>query len=1072
MCGAKIRLPDDGEPESALGVRRFASSTQEIGPQRRRLTVLFADLSGFTTLTQQYEPEDVRLLVDSFLGIAREAVETWGGRVDQFLGDGVLAVFGDPVAREDDAERAVRAAVDISSATRDLRLPGARSGPPQTSHIGVATGMAVTADASNDLGVTAPMGTVVNLAARLESLAGADEILVCATTAHLVRRVATMAPLGDREIKGIDQPVEVHRVVEFHRADPIVAGLSSLVGRARELETLSAGIESLVVDGKGGAVVVLGEAGAGKSRLFHEIQHASSRDGSSTVTWLEGRGRSTGVSTPYAPIIEVIESVAGIEEHHDERELRRRLGELVERLDLSGDDVLGTLHRLFAVEDSDEASRDREGYQARLGHAIEALLTAASRRAPTVVCVQDLHWVDPSTITMLRSIVPALRCDILFLFNSRPVDTASIIDGCTEIRLGDLDVASTGELIESRLGAAADEALIAMVAERSGGNAFFAEEVLNRLVEEESLEVRGGCWVLRSNARQDDVPSTVQGVIAARLDALPFAARTQLRHAAVFGRDFTTDDLRSLEPDIDPTEALDVLVRADIIRPVGDADAADRYDFKHALTFDVVRSSLTKTERRRLHRAAAISIESRMTGRTIELADVLGEHYHLAGEVEPAVRHLGIAAQRALDRYAINEADQLYRIAYEMLIGEAGDDERQRHLGSLLIGWVLVHYYRGTWRDATDLLALHDDDIDANGDARVVGMALAWRGFSAAIAQASINEALDLLDRAIEVGERADDPEVLAHAHTWRVWAQFLCGNHAEALADGERVDELLGRLVDRRYVSIKSAGAIGLAEIGLGRFANARRTADWLIATGAQTGSTRATSMGQSVLSLVATVTGDIEASAAFGREAVATATDPIYRDFARVMGVHGLVAAGVVDEARAMHDDLVDSCTTLGLDGLILAAAPACGVMNVLAGDLTGGMSELDDAIDRAERAGSPLLASFGRVYRASVRARAVTREVSVPLTIVLRNPRFVTRHALPARRRGVDELEQLIIDLPTQGGAGLRWLVSIELAKLLAVRGDRPRAEAVIARAASWMPDAPATSLDDVLGVFGAT
>lgn len=1074
-CGMAVgRDADDVELGAHAGNVRSSVPAQEFGPQRRRLTVLFADLSGFTAMTQQYEPEDVRSLVESFLVVAREAVETWGGRVDQFLGDGVLAVFGDPMAREDDAERAVRAALDISSATHDLRLPGGRGGP-QTSHIGVATGMAVTADASNALGVTAPLGTVVNLAARLQSLAVADEILVCATTAQLVGRVATVAPIGDQVIKGLEHPVGVHRVVQLRRTDPIVASLSAHVGRVSELETLSAAVESLVTDGCGGVVVVVGEAGAGKSRLFHEIQLASGQRSAPGVIWLEGRGRSTSISTPYAPIIEVIESVAGIEEQHGERELRDHLARLVDRLDLSGDDVIGPLHRLFAIEDLDEAARDREGYQNRLGRAIEALLTEASRGARTVVCVQDLHWVDPSTITMLRSIVPALRRDVLFLFNSRPSDAAAVIEDCTEVQLADLDVTAIGDLIESRLGGPADAGLTAMVAERSGGNAFFAEEVLNRLVDEHRLETLDRGWALRSDARHDDVPNTVQGVIAARLDALPLAVRSQLRHAAVFGRDFTTDDLLGLEPDIDPTEALAVLVGADLVRPVGGTDSAEdavRYEFKHALTLDVVRSSLTKAERQRLHHAAAVSIESRMSGRTIELSDVLGAHYHLAGDVEPAVRHLGIAAQRALDRYAIDEADQLYAIAYRMLVEDADDDERHRHLGSLLIGWVLVHYYRGTWRNATDLLGLHDHDIEASEDTRVVGMALAWQGFSAAIARASIGEALDLLDRAVEIGERADDAEVLAHAHTWRIWARFLGGHHLEALADGARVDELLDRLVDRRYVSIKAAGAIGLAQIGLGRFADARRTAAWLIATGSATGSTRATSMGQSVLCLAATVTGDVESSTTFAFEAVATATDPIYLDFARVIGVHGLVAAGAVSEARVMHTDLVDSCTTLGLDGLILAVSPAYAVMTVLDGNLTVGMSKLDDSIDQADRAGSHLLASFGRVYRASVRARAVTREVSVPLSTVLRNPRFVARHALPARRRSVDELEQLIADLPMQGGAGLRWLVSVELAKLLAVRGDRTRAEAVIARAAAWMPDAPTNRLDEAIGAVTAT
>jgi hypothetical protein len=213
---------------------------------------------------------------------------------------------------------------------------------------------------------------------------------------------------------------------------------------------------------------------------------------------------------------------------------------------------------------------------------------------------------------------------------------------------------------------------------------------------------------------------------------------------------------------------------------------------------------------------------------------------------------------------------------------------------------------------------------------------------------------------------------------------------------------------------------------------------------------------MGESVLSLAATLSDDTVGGTAHGRRAVAAATDPIYLDFARLIAVHGLVAADEIEDARAMHADLLASCTALGLDGLVLAASPAHAIIRVLDGDLTAGMRELDAAIEGAERAGSLFLASLGRVYRAGVRSRSVTREVAVPLGVVLRNPGFVARHALPARRAAVDDLERLIADLHQHGGAGLRWLASIELAKLLVARNDPARAESVLDRARGWMPD----------------
>lgn len=1037
---------------SQCGAPLAAEPPVETDAERRNITVLFADLSGFTSMTARHDPEDVRALVDEFLGLARVAVDRWGGRVDQFLGDGLMAIFGDPVTREDDAERAVRAAIEIRDGTTSLQHGFDTTVGTLESHLGVATGMAVTADATNSLGVTAPLGTAVNLAARLQSLATSGEVLVCSTTAARVATSIETTSIGAHELKGLDRPTVVHRVDGVRRA----AGdrhLTALVGREREVEMLTNVVEALVRDRSGTAVMVVAEAGAGKTRLVREVRRgAASRHGAG-LAWYEGRGSSLGAASPYLPVVEIIRAMAHVDEHDDGEAIRDRLRTLVTQLGLDGDDVLGPLLRLVGHPDRGEAELDRESYQVRLARAVEALLRSAAATTPVVICVQDLHWVDPSTISLLRAVVPSLRDRVFFLFNSRPVDTpvfAGIVD---EMRLRDLAAGDVAAIIASRLGGSASRELADLVYERAGGNAFFAEEVLNRLVDEDAVVPTDDGWALRNGAGHGDVPDTVQGVIAARLDLLPLEVRTRLRHAAVYGREFTVDDLLGIDPDHDPRPSLAELERADLVR--ADADRS-RYEFKHALTLDVARAALTKPERRRLHLAAAVSIEQRMADRVSELGAVIGMHYSEAGQVEPAVRYLGAAAELALDRYAIDEADQLYGSAYRLLVDGAAPAERSANLGPLLVRWVLVHYYRGTWRQATDLLAEHDREVTASNDPRVLGMALAWRGFSAAIARAAIADALDLLDRAIEVGERADDAEVLAHAHTWRIWARFLSGDHTGALADGQRVDALLDRLVDRRYAAIKSAGAVGLAQIGLGYFDAARRTAAWLIDTGATTGSTRATAMGESVLSLAATLSDDAVGGAHHGRRAVDAATDPIYRDMARLIAVYGLVAAGEIEDARAMHADLLESCTALSLDGLILAAASAHAVIRVFDGDLTAGMRELDAAIEGAERAGSQFLTSLGRVYRAGVRSRSVTREVAVPLGVVLRNPGFVARHALPARRSAVDDLERLIAQLDRHGGAGLRWLASIELAKLLVARNEPERAELVLDRARGWMPD----------------
>jgi class 3 adenylate cyclase len=545
---------------SQCGAPLVTEPPVETDAERRHMTVLFADLSGFTSMTARHDPEDVRTVVDQFLGLARATVDRWGGRVDQFLGDGLMAVFGDPVTREDDAERAVRAAIEIRDGTAALQHGFDTTVGTLESHLGVATGMAVTADAMNSLGVTAPLGTAVNLAARLQSLATSGEVLVCSATAARIAAAIETTSIGAHELKGLEQPTVVHRVDGVRRA----VGdrrLTALVGRDREVDALTRAIEALVRDRSGSAVIVVAEAGAGKTRLVREVRRGAVASHGARLAWYEGRGSSLGAASPYAPVVEIIRAMAQVDERDDADAIRDRMRTLVTRLGLDGDDVLGPLLRLVGHADRGEAELDRESFQVRLARAVEAMLRSAAEPTAVVICVQDLHWVDPSTITLLRSIVPSLRDRVVFLFNTRPVDTPVFAGLIDEMRLRDLAAGDVAAIIASRLGGEASSELADLVYERAGGNAFFAEEVLNRLVDEDAIVPTDDGWALRDGAGHGDVPDTVQGVIAARLDLLPLEARTRLRHAAVFGREFTVDDLLGIDADHDPRPALVALER-------------------------------------------------------------------------------------------------------------------------------------------------------------------------------------------------------------------------------------------------------------------------------------------------------------------------------------------------------------------------------------------------------------------------------------------------------------------------------------------------------------------------------
>jgi class 3 adenylate cyclase len=1038
-CGAAAAI--DAVFCSACGARLDATAqpAAEGEAERRRISVLFADLTGFTSMTERFEPEVVRTITTDFLRIVTRSVESFGGRIEQYMGDGAMAVFGLPVADEFDAERAVRAARRIVEETAELRYTLVGSGEASvSSHVGVATGEALTANAAPELGITSPLGDAVNLAARLCSEAGPGEVVVCPVTARLVTGVVHQTSLGARPLKGKEQPVELSRVDAMTEKEPEPAR-SALAGRTAELVRLGAMITDAVERGSGGVCLVRGDAGVGKSRLLTELrERRADAIAGGRLRWLQVGTNRLGAGTPYKPIVDLVAALGGIDSDDDPPFVRASLDRLVEEGAAGRSDALGALHRLFDVEDATDLAADRETYQERLVAALVAGFEASCLVTPTVVAMEDLHWMDPSTLALVTQLVPRLESTTLFLLTSRRDRCPRLEFAAEVVDLVDLGVDDLERLVELRLGGPAAPGLVDLVQARTSGNPFFVEEVLSAMVDRALVVQTDGIWTIVDPTIAFAVPDTVQGVIASRVDRLSIDARRVVRHASVLGAQFSMAELEALcsestdETGLEPAVA--ELVEAELLTsraPAGGADVS--LAFKHALILDVVHSGLATPDRRRLHRAAASVLEKRHGGRVHEHADILGLHYEHAGMVEPAVRHLRVAGRRALDRYAVDEANDRYERAYRLLAALAADDPRRRELGPLLTDWVLVHYYRGTWRSATDLLREHADEIEAAGDVAVEAMALAWRGFSMAIAHADVPHALSLLDRAAVLAASVDDAEALAHAHTWRAWVRFFAGRHDDALADGAMVETLLPRLADDRYPRIKSLGAVGLAHIGAGRPDDASSVATQMILIGEETGSTRSSSMGHALLCLRATVRGETDAACQAGMRAVAIANDPIYRDFARLMAIHALVAAGSIDTARRIHTELAASCGPLGLDGILLAAAPADGVLRILEGDLAVGRTTLGESITRCTETGNRFVAALAHTYREIVHARAVTREATVPTRALLRDPRFVVDVATSNRRKVSDRLRRLIAELPAMGGAGLRPLVELELGKL---------------------------------------
>ncbi|HET9259740.1 MAG TPA: adenylate/guanylate cyclase domain-containing protein, partial [Acidimicrobiia bacterium] len=720
--------------------------------ERRQITVVFSDLSGFTAMSENLDPEDVQTVMTEIFTKANEIVERYSGRVDKLLGDAVMSVFGDPVAHEDDAERAIRATLEIHAAVDELS-PRYESqiGTALRMHSGINTGVVVTSSGGFDTADTGPLGDTINLAARLEDLSERGEILVGSETARLVDNVFELADHGIHDLKGKSGPVPVKRVVGFkrERSGPS-RRQAGFVGRQEELGVLLAAVEK-VQDGGGSVIGIRAEAGAGKTRLLEEFR--SKIDGQ--VQWLEGRAYAYGENIPFAALIDLISDAIGVGEDDTPASISAKLHDIVGSL-VGGDPrTIDPFVRLYGLPEREHAALDMDSFQDRLLDSLVSVVDALSDRAPTVLVFQDLHWVDPSTISIIERLITTITVPAVVVANYRPTFTGTLT-GIREVDLGSLSPRQIGQMLSSLL--EADEpppALVEFVVERTDGNPFFVEEMINSLLETGTL-VRGEAgWEVKGSLEDAGMPTSVRGVIAARIDRLDADRRRVLREASVVGRQFLYEVIKrvaTVTATLDPSLA--DLEQADLIRERSDPEL--EYFFKHALTQDVAYEGLLKKERVELHARAAEAIEYQFAGRLGEVTETLAYHYTQAGITDKALTYLRNAGIKAMDRYALVESQAHFERAYQLLAEAETDPERDAQLVDLILDWALLFYYRARLLDLDELLQRHEQSVKRLDDDNKWMWWLIWRGHAAGF-RLDQTESLVDLERAVEIARAIGD---------------------------------------------------------------------------------------------------------------------------------------------------------------------------------------------------------------------------------------------------------------------------------------------------------------------------
>jgi class 3 adenylate cyclase/tetratricopeptide (TPR) repeat protein len=656
---------------------KILTSRSALEGERKQVTVLFADLKSSMELLADRDPEEARQLLDPVLQRMMEAVHRYEGTVNQVMGDGIMALFGAPLAHEDHAVRACYAALAMQDALRRYSEEVRRThGVEVQIRVGLNSGEVVVRAIGNDLHMDySAIGETTHLAARMEQLAPPGTIRLTAATLRLVEGFMRVNALGPVPVKGLAAPVEVFDLVGAsalrHRLQAAAArGLTRFVGRDTELAALGQALARAAA-GHGQVVALVGEAGVGKSRLVYECVHSHQTQG-----WLvlESASVSYGKATPYFPVLDLLRRYARVDERDNTRTIRARVtGQLLTLDEALQDAIPPLLALLDALPDDNPFLRlDPPQRRQRTLAALKRVLLRESQVQPVLVVFEDLHWIDSETQALLDSLVESLpTARLLLLVNYRPEYQHGWSGKTfyTQLRLDPLQPASAAEVLRALLGDGAHLTLLTrLLIARTEGNPFFLEESVRALVETGLLVGAPGAYRLAQPLDTLHVPATVQAVLAARIDRLSPEEKRLLQTAAVIGTEVPMPLLQAIAelPEAAFHHSLAHLQAAEFLYETR-LFPEQVYTFKHALTLEVAYGSLLQDRRRVLHARIVEVLEALAGDRVAEQVEHLAQHA-LRGEVwNKALAYCQQAGAKAMGRSAHREAVRYFEQALSVL---------------------------------------------------------------------------------------------------------------------------------------------------------------------------------------------------------------------------------------------------------------------------------------------------------------------------------------------------------------------------------------------------------------------
>jgi len=681
---------DYSEPQSYTPKHladKILTTRSSIEGERKLVTVFFADVANYTSVSEKLDPEEVHQIMDGAFKILMDEIHKYEGTINQFTGDGVMALFGAPVAHEDHAQRACYAALSIQKAMGEYGDKMVKdTGVEFKMRIGLNSGPVIVGAIGDDLRMDyTAVGDTTNLGSRMESLASPGTILVSWNTHRLVRDFFEFESLRRIEVKGKKEPQEAFELIKTGEVATrigasVAKGLTRFVGRKNSMAALLDAFDK-VKSGSGQVVGLVGEAGVGKSRLLLEMRNMLPQG---EYSYIEGRCLQYGGSMAYLPVLYILRSYFDIKEGNREFLIKKKLEEKILDLDVKLKHVIAPFQSLLSLKVDDEEFVKLEPKEKRekTFEALRDMLIRGSHKKPLILAVEDIHWIDKTSEEFLNYFTGWLaKAPILLILLYRPEYTHAWGSKSfyTKVGLDQLGASSSGELVKAILeeGEAAPE-LKQLILNRAAGNPLFMEEFTHTLLENGSIERKDERYVLSGKASDIQVPDTIQGIIAARLDRLEDNLKRTMQVASVIGREFAfrilqtiTDMREELKSYLLNLQGLEFIYEKNLFPEL-------EYIFKHALTQEVAYNSLLLKRRKEIHEKIAHAIEELYPDRLEEFYEMLAYHYSKGENVSKACQYLKMSGDKALGNFSPSEAVQFYREAASLLRDQPESQDNSR----------------------------------------------------------------------------------------------------------------------------------------------------------------------------------------------------------------------------------------------------------------------------------------------------------------------------------------------------------------------------------------------------------